>query len=64
MSSSVVKWINNFNYITNYWAAMRINEKLCLTNEGISKNKKLNKRSRRIYTVWLNLYKVHTGKFG
>ena len=34
---------------------MRMNEKLCLTNEWISKNKKLNKRSRRIYTVWLLL---------
>ena len=34
---------------------MRMNEKLCLTNEWISKNKKLNKRSRRIHTVWLLL---------
>lgn len=58
--SSVVEWINNSNYIIEYWAAMEMDEKPCATNECISKSVMLSKRGGRMYTAWLHLYNVHT----
>lgn len=62
MHASVVEWINNYNYIKEHWAAMKIDEKRICNNWMNLKKYNVEQRSRRMYTVWLPIYKVHTGK--